>query len=119
MARWNLRRYDVQARVSVVLSLASVVCLAALAVAIATASWQDNRILYQSGTLRVPAVYVCGLLAIGFGAGGFGFGLNSAGQRRNDRTTQSWLGFFLGAASITFAVILLILFLLWGEAQPA
>jgi hypothetical protein len=48
-------------------------------------------------------------------ASGFGFGLSSAGQRRNDKPQLSWTGFFIGAAILCLTVVLLFIFRVRGE----
>ncbi len=119
MAKLSLRRYDVQARVSVILSIVSLVFLVGLTALIfryPKLLIQEKVILYNPRGLRMPLIYIFGLTALGLGIAGFGLGLNSAGQRRNDKPTHSWIGFFLGAGSITFTLILLYLFKAWGEA---
>ncbi|MGB9624401.1 MAG: hypothetical protein ACPMAQ_06015 [Phycisphaerae bacterium] len=112
----SLRRYDVQARVSVVLSAAALVCVAGLAVLVFQHLVIREKVIpYNPKSLRMPLVYVSGLLALGLGIAGFGLGLNSAGQRRNDKPVHSWIGFFLGAGAITLSIILLFLFKSWGD----
>lgn len=112
----SLRRYDVQARVSVFLSAAALVCVVGLAALVFQhLAIREKVIPYNPKSLRMPLVYTSGLLALGLGLAGFGFGLNSAGQRRNDKPTHSWIGFFLGAGAVTLSVILLYLFRSWGD----
>ena len=116
MAKLSLRRYEDQARISVYLSIAALVFVAALAVLILQHLVVKEKVIpYNPKSLRMPLVYAFGLTALGLGAAGFGLGLNSAGQRRNDKPTHSWIGFFLGAGAITLSLILLFLFRSWGE----
>jgi len=119
VAKLSLRRYDVQARVSVFLSLASIVFLIGLAVLVGRhMNLRETMILYNPNGLRAPLIYGFGLAALGLGAAGFGLGMNSAGQRRNDRPLHSWIGFFVGAFGMTFALVGLYLFLKWKEPIP-
>lgn len=115
MARFSLRRFDHQARVGVVLSLASVLPLLAMGYLLAgqidTSSWT-----FFYGPQRAMAYFGAGLAAMGLAAGGFGFGLNSAGQRRNDKPVLSWIAFFVGGAVFCLAVLLLMFFRLRGES---
>lgn len=118
MAKFSLRRFDTQARVSVYLSAASAVCLIALSGLLfrhPRLALMENIIPYKPGGAKMILIYLFGALAFGLGAAGFGFGLNSAGQRRNDKPAHSWVGFFLGAGSLTLSLALLFLFRKWGE----
>lgn len=116
MPKLSLRRYDVQARISVILSGVSLFFVLVLAALILQhLVFKEKVIPYNPKTLRMPLIYCTGLAALGLGIAGFGLGLNSAGQRRNDKPTQSWIGFFMGAGAITLALILLFLFKSWGD----
>lgn len=119
MAKWSLRRYDIQARVSVLLSALALVVLAGTAVSIIRPmNWAEKTIPYKKSTLRMPVIYATGFAGLALGAAGFGLGFSSAGQRRNDKPLHSWLGFFLGGTAITLSLILLFLFFKWGWAVP-
>lgn len=114
MAKFSLSRYDTQARVSLGLALFSVVCLLGLAVLIFQhldlSQWvitygRFRRLVIMgatAGTILVAAI-------------AFGMGLNSAGQRRNDKPLFSWLGFFISAGVICMSLILFFLFRTRGE----
>ncbi|MBN1491049.1 MAG: hypothetical protein JXA69_14135 [Phycisphaerae bacterium] len=116
MAKFSLRRYDVQATVSVALSAAAFFFILAMAAMIVTKLNLEMKVIsYGKEGLRMPAIYLSGLAAFTLGVAGFGFGMNSAGQRRNDKPRRSWIGFFLGAGAITLSLILLALFRMWGE----
>ena len=116
MAKFSLRRYDVQATASLILSAAAFVFVVAMAAMIAGALNMEMKVItYGSEGLRMPAIYLTGLAAFGLGVAGFGLGMNSAGKRRNDKPKRSWIGFFLGAGAITFSLLLLVLFKMWGE----
>ncbi len=118
MPRLNLRRYDVQARVSVVVSSASALFVIATAVLVfwpGRVDWEAWTIAYRLGSARWLAVMGCGALAALLSLTGLSFGANSAGQRRNDKQTQSWIGFFAGAFCLTLTILLLVIFLLRGD----
>lgn len=121
VAKFSLRRYDVQAKLSVYVSAASCVFLVGLAVLVVVWNWgefmHERTITYSSKTLRAPLVYLFGLISFGLGIAGFGLGASSAGQRRNDKPTYSWIGFFLGAVTITASIVLLWVFRKWGFAR--
>jgi len=106
-----LRKFEVQARAASVLALASLApCLAALLL-----SWKRfdvtlGRIVYGGQGRFVLAFAGCVLASLALGFVAFVFGLNSAGQKRNDRSGQSWMGFFVGGAVLTINLVLLIAF---------
>ena len=117
MAQFNLRKVDTQATSSAVLSLSSLFFVAGLAVLVFRhVDTETLSILYKSGTLRVPAIGLCGLLALGLSVLGFGFGISSAGERRNQKNHLSWTGFFVGAFAICATLILLATFFFWKES---
>ena len=110
MAKFSLRRYDTQARVSVIVSLASIVSLMALVLLLyRNLAWSERAIFYGNPAYKL-AVYGAGFVTLLMAASGFGFGLNSAGQRRNDKPQSSWTGFFIGAAVLCLTVVLLFIF---------
>ncbi len=107
----RIRRYDVQAGYAAVLSIASVVpFLAAAWLAWTRYDGVLGQIVYGSRGRFVPAFLGCILLSLVPSTVAFFLGWNSAGQRRNDRSGQSWAGFFLGGAVVTFNLVLLIAF---------
>ncbi|GMV98471.1 MAG: hypothetical protein HRF43_01560 [Phycisphaerae bacterium] len=112
MAGFSLRRYDIQARFGLVVSLASAVTLLALGVLIFQ-NYKD-MVIYYGNTRRV-VVWGVGLLTILLAVTGFGFGLNSVGQRRNDKPLLSWISFFVGAGVLCLSVVLLFFFYRQGE----
>jgi len=113
----NLRKVDNQATTSAVLSLSSVFFVIGLAVLVFRhVDWETLSIFYKGGTLRMPAIGICGLLALGLSVLGFGFGISSAGERRNQKNHLSWLGFFIGAFVICVTLILLATFFFWKES---
>jgi hypothetical protein len=109
----KLRRYDWQARYAVWLAVAAV--LPFLAGAYLAASRYDGvlgQIIYGANGRFVPAFAVSVLASLVPATCAFFLGLNSAGQRRNDRSAWSWIGFFLGGLIATFDLVLLIAFLM-------
>ncbi len=115
MAKLSLRRYDVQAVVSVYISILAILPLIALAFFIAQQLDFSQWVFYY-GKLRKLAILGSGLAALGLAAIGFGLGLNSAGQRRNDKPMMSWLGFFISAIVICLTLVLLYFFRERGES---
>lgn len=115
MAKFSLRRYDTQARFSMVVSLLSVVPLLGMAWVILQ-QFDMSELLIYYGKNRKIAVYASTLVTLGLSVVGFGFGLNSAGQRRNDKPQLSWIGFFVGACVFCLAIILFALFRFRGES---
>lgn len=110
MAKFSLRRYETQARASLVVSLASVVSLCGLIVLIArNFGWRELVILYGNPAYRLM-IYAAALVTMGLATLGLGFGFNSAGQRRNDKPQLSWMGFFIGAVVLCLVVVLLFFF---------
>jgi len=110
VATGSFRRYDVQAKWSVILSTASVVVLLVVVVILGR-NYQPGirRILFGN---PVYQMMVMGGSAMTMLLSGLGLilGLSSAGQRRNERQKQSWAGFFLGTAVLSLAIIFLAAF---------
>ncbi len=114
MAKFSLRRYEDQARVSLAAGLASAVTfLVLLALVVRRFSVQELAVFYGQRTYMavVAAAAVTALLAVI----GFGLGINSVGQRRNEKQVLSWAGFFIGAAVLVLTICVCIFFLLRGE----
>ncbi len=115
MARASFRRFDVQAKWSLLCSLAAIPPL--LAVAFLEYQRFDaemTMIPYRSAGPRHLAI-LAGIAAAGLlSLIGIALGLNSAGQRRNDKQKQSWLGFFVGAAALSLTIILFAAFQILG-----
>ena len=115
----KLRRYDVQAGWSIVLSILSIIPL----VCALMFTWQRydpvlGRIIYGSAGKFVPVLLVSVLASMFPSALGFVLGLSSAGQRRNDKPGRSWFGFFIGGTVLTLNLILLIAFYMLRLVQP-
>jgi len=115
----HLRRYDVQSGYAWALSLVSVVpCVAALAIELRNYEHELGQIIYGSGGNFQLVFLGCLAASIVPGAIGFLLGWNSAGQRRNDRPTRSWIGFFVGGGVLTIDLIMLIAFLMLRLQKP-
>ncbi|UCD27533.1 MAG: hypothetical protein JSV03_10480 [Planctomycetota bacterium] len=115
MAKLSFRRYDTQARLSVVIALASVATMLILAFFVFRhINWPEFLIYY--GKNRRPAIYMVTALTMLLAVIGFGLGYNSAGQRRNDKQQLSWLGFFISAGVMCLTLVLFFIFHLRGES---
>jgi hypothetical protein len=115
VAKFSLRRYEDQAWASIVISLASVVTfLALVAMVLRRISFQEIAVFYGPPTRAgiLAATAVTGMLSVI----GFGLGLNSAGQRRNDRQRLSWMGFFISSAVLVLTLGVFAFFYLRGES---
>ncbi len=116
----QLRRFDVQAKYSVVLSLSSILpFLGAGALALRNYNHDLGQIVYGATGRFLPLFLTCLALSVVTGAIGFLLGLSSAGQRRNDKPAWSWIGFVVGGAVVTFDIVLLIAYLMLKLKQPA
>ena len=115
----RLRRYDVQATYSAVLSMAGALP-AFFAVALVIRNYEHDlgQIVYGSHGWFVPALLAGLGLSIPAAGAGFLLGWSSAGQRRNDKPARSWFGFFLGGALLTLDFIVLAAFYLLKLEQP-
>jgi hypothetical protein len=107
----SFRRFDVQARYSLPISLVSALPLA-LAVFAAAARYDHElrAIQFGSASLFRPAFLACVALAFLFAAVGAALGFNSAGQRRNHLQSRSWAGFFFGMAICSLSIVTLAAF---------
>ncbi len=115
MPRLSLRRYDHQAILSVIVSATSFLPLLVLVWLIQrNMHWDELIIYYASMSYRLT---VLGSVAVTLlmSVIGLGLGLNSVGQRRNDRQQLSWIGFFLGALIICLTLVLFVLF--WSRSE--
>lgn len=71
-----------------------------------------RAITYGRQSLLLPALAGCLFLACLLSFSAVVLGLNSAGRRRNPSPGRSWLGFFLGMLSLTFALMAAVAFAL-------
>ncbi len=115
----KLRRYDVQASLSMVLSMVSLLpMICGMVVAFQRYDHVLGRIIYGSQGKFVLILLIC--LATSMMPAGVGFllGWSSAGQRRNDKPKHSWMGFFIGGTVVTLNLILLIAFYMLRLEKP-
>lgn len=111
MAKLSLRRYDVQAKVSLVIAVLSFLGMCALGLLMHHRyNPQMKMFIYGSKTLYAPAIYLTTAITMLLAATAAAMGANSAGQRRNDATRLSWAGFFVGAIVLAATIILFFMF---------
>ena len=111
MARASLRRFDVQAKVSLYISCIAVLCMVALVVLLLRNFEGEMRVVvYGAGTLFAPVILGITALTLLLGAVGAAMGANSAGQRRNHLSKRSWAGFLLGCATMSATIIVFAMF---------
>lgn len=111
MVSGQLRRFDVQANWSFILAIASIVpFLGATVLTIRNYDGNLFQITYGAGSKFAPVLLGCLLLSMIPSFLGFALGWSSAGQRRNDKSNRSWIGFFVGGFVLTFNFILLLAF---------
>lgn len=109
MAIGGLRRYDVQAKYAVVLSVGSAVPMVAAAIlALRNYNHDLGQIIYGSPGPFLPTFFACLGISLLAGTIASALGLSSAGQRRNDKPVRAWVGFFVGSSVVAGNVILLI-----------
>lgn len=119
MATLNLRRFEVQARLGLYLSLLAALPMLVAAWLVISRFQRDlGQIVYGSGGKFLLAFFGMLLASMLPALIGFGLGLSSAGQRRNDASKQSWLGFFLGGTVLTIDLILVLAFLMLRFKLP-
>ncbi len=106
MAKSSMRRFDVQAKWSLLFSLAAAVGCLALFTLLAR-NWQGNlhQFVFRNPLFKAMVLGSAGLTML-LAVFGTALGFNSAGQRRNEKQRLSWAGFFLGSGVFTVAVIL-------------
>lgn len=111
MAQGSLRRYDVQAKYSLVLSVLAVVpMVGAIGLFLRNFRWELGNIVYGKTSSYASMFLAAVAVAAVLGVLGFVLGWSSAGQRRNDKQTRSWIGFFVGGTVVTLSIILLLAF---------
>lgn len=110
MAKFSLRRYDTQARMSVIFGMLSALGILALGVLVFHNFDFSEMAIPYARPWRRQVVFLTAAVTLGIATTALGFGFNSAGQRRNERPRESWIGFFVGAGCICLALALLFLF---------
>lgn len=118
MARFTLRKVENQAQVSILASLLSVLPWAAMTFFILKNMWPNKEWVFYYGSKGKAGILICSALALLLSTIGFGLGLNSAGQRRNEKQQLSWIGFFIGGMILTLTIVVLALFFVRGELVP-
>lgn len=109
----NLRKFENQATLSVLLAGASaILAVAGAGLMLRNLKWQQFIIVFRSNSMFQPAVLGALGLALLVGIIGFGIAFNSAGQKRNSKSRLSWIGFFLNAGALTLALIAVVFFML-------
>lgn len=118
MAKSSMRRFDVQAKWSLIMSLASILgCLGLLFMVYRNWMPETNQIVFRNPVFKFAFVGCTGftLLLSFFGVA---LGFNSAGQRRNEKQRLSWTGFFVGTAVMAAAIVLFAAFYLLRAELP-
>lgn len=118
MAKFDLNKYEDQAKLSI--GLGAVAMLAALVSAAAIMQkfdWSTFALYYGSKGLRMPVILGAAAAGCMIGAIGFIMGLRTAGQKRNKQARLSWIGFFTSAAAITLGACAGIFFWIVKIAQ--
>ena len=119
MASRSLRRYDVQAKVSLVTSVLG--CIGVLGLIVLLARNYDSGlsvITYRTGTLYAPAFLLGTAVTMLLSAIGLVMGFSSAGQRRNTMQGRSWAAFFVSTAVLAGAIICFTMFWRLGMRLP-
>lgn len=111
MAKLSLRRYDVQAKVSIAMAVVAFLGLCAMGFLIMRRYNPEMKMfIYGSKTLYAPAIYAAAAVTMLLSITAAAMGGNSAGQRRNELTRLSWAGFFAGIAVLSITIILFVWF---------
>jgi len=119
MASINFRRFEVQARLGLYLAVAAAVPFLVAAYLVVTRFKPElGQIVYGSGGKFLPAFFGMVIASMLPSFVGFALGLNSAGQRRNEATSQAWLGFFIGGVILTLNIILVLAFMMLRFKLP-
>jgi len=102
---FKIKTYEDQAKLSVILAtVGGFFTVAALGGILRNFDLSTGWVRYGTKSIFMPALGGCLVLALALAAIGFFVALNSAGQRRNKRSRLSWMGFFLNAFVIMFAL---------------
>jgi hypothetical protein len=105
----SLRRYDVQAKIGLIVSCAAILGSMGLAGILLRNYHHGLRVIvYGSKSYFGPLVFLTTALTLLLAATGAALGANSAGQRRNEKNKLSWVAFFVGVASISLTVVLFV-----------
>ncbi|MBK9127720.1 MAG: hypothetical protein IPM13_07945 [Phycisphaerales bacterium] len=103
--------YEKQARLSVLLAgVAGLGALAALGLVLRNFRADAGMTVYSGKGMWLPVLGLTLLFSFAAAGTGLFLGLNGAGQKRNTKSSLSWLGFFLSAGVITLAAIVGVFF---------
>jgi hypothetical protein len=115
VAKFSLRRYETQAAVSVGAAVAAAVMLGGLTFLVMQHFDFGELALYYGPTRRMVILAATAVTLL-VSVIGFGFGINSVGQRRNEQQNRSWLGFFVSAVVFCLTLVVFALFFFRGES---
>lgn len=111
MAKGSLRRYDVQAKISLYVSAAAAIAMVALVALLARNYRAELRVIaYRPQTMYAPLVYLATAAALLMAVVGAALGAVSAGQARNTFNKRSWAAFFIGGITFSLTLILFYFF---------
>lgn len=115
VAKFSLRRYEDQAKAGAALGI--VACVSLLAQAFMVFRHVDTQqwVIAYGNPSRRYMVMITTAISLLIAVAALGLGLNSAGQRRNEKPMLSWVGFFIGAGVICLAIIFYMVFHLRSE----
>ena len=111
MASMSLRRFDVQAKLSLVTSIVSALGLVGVIYLIYRNYHPDLGAIVFGVKSKYSLIFMaaCGATML-LSVVGLALGISSAGKRRNEFQRRSWLGFFVGTAVLSGAIICLAMF---------
>lgn len=111
MAKGSLRRYDVQAKISLYVSCVAGLCaVALLALLLRNYKTESAAITFKANGMFAPLVYMITVVTMLLSGAGAAMGAASAGQQRNTFNKRSWTAFFVGGLSFSATIILFYLF---------
>ena len=117
MALKSLRRFDVQAKVSLIISiLGGLGAVGLIALLIRNYKPYLGAVEYKRDGMYATVFLLSTAATMLLSAIGLVMGFNSAGQRRNNMQGRSWAAFFLGAAVLAGAFICFAMF--WVLRMP-
>jgi amino acid transporter len=106
VGKLSIRRFDVQAKISLIVSVVAALGVVGLVMLIIRNYNSEMQVvLYSRKGMFAPAVYLTTAITLLLAATGAAIGANSAGQKRNEFTRRSWLAFFIGIATISATII--------------
>lgn len=98
--------FETQALLSIAFAIiGALATLAAAALVFRNFKADSGFTYYNAKGMWYPILGVALLGALGSSVIGIALGFNSAGQKRNTQSTRSWVGFFMCAGVLAFALI--------------